>query len=266
MTVGGETLAVGERPGRVGRRAVLRGAPGGVAARRESCAAVGGSIVASHTERCQPSGCRGQRQRSRGTCTCCSPLTTPHGRPATRERVERAGATAWLAQLDRLIEYISGRHGAIPWTRDGIARVDQSWVDLERACPELELADHRRGLPGEDRGAPPGPQDSAPAGGGRSREIDSVTALRGDGGGLRAGVGQLRCPVDSDRWVGLRGTAPAPPAPAYAFLGGGLFLAGAARRCCCGGEELGEQVAVDPVCPVGNAPAVLDYEEPVGLL
>lgn len=47
--------------------------------------------------------------------------------PVDHALVERVAAEAWIAQADRLVEYVEERpHLGIPWTRDGIAGVDHT--------------------------------------------------------------------------------------------------------------------------------------------
>ena len=51
------------------------------------------------------------------------------GRPVARERVEQAATDAWVAHVDRLVDYTSQRpHLGIVWTPTGIAGVDHSGV------------------------------------------------------------------------------------------------------------------------------------------
>jgi hypothetical protein len=50
--------------------------------------------------------------------------------------VERAGAAAWVAQAERLVEYTSRRYGLV-WTAIGVEGVDASNIDAERPCPGI---------------------------------------------------------------------------------------------------------------------------------
>ncbi|HEY2223749.1 hypothetical protein [Actinomycetospora sp.] len=60
------------------------------------------------------------------------------GRPVSRETIEKVGKDAWLAHLDRLIEYTGRRPDlGIVWTRHGIDGIDDAWVETEEVCSEL---------------------------------------------------------------------------------------------------------------------------------
>lgn len=60
-----------------------------------------------------------------------------HGRPVARDQVVDAGASAWVAQLDRLVDATDADPSlGITWTRDGIAGVNHSRVQ-DHTCSGL---------------------------------------------------------------------------------------------------------------------------------
>lgn len=59
-----------------------------------------------------------------------------HGDPVTREQITNAGATAYIAQLDRLVDVTEATPElGVTWTSSGIVGVQDTWVIDYTACP-----------------------------------------------------------------------------------------------------------------------------------